>query len=478
MKIIFSTEDLFIVEPLGIMQMIAFAKKLGHRCLFATFGDNSLIETVKREKPDVVAISIMSISDKKCRKAIKEIKDYNRNIFVIAGGPHPTYYPAFIKDSEADAICVGEGDYAFPDVLKSLEAGESLEKISNIYTKSSVNQPRNLIENLDELPFLDRDLVYQNSRLGKSKLKSFMATRGCPYSCTYCFNSGYKELYKGKGRILRRRNVGNLLEEIKKVRERYPLEIIRFGDDVFVEKMNDWFFEFIDKYPKIVRLPFYCILSPKVVTFEMAKILKKVGCVSVGMSIETGNEKMRYEVLKRQVSDDEIIKACRALIDNGIKTFTNIMVGLPYATLEDEMKSLNLAFKCRTTYASFTIFTPFPGTELFNQCIKQKLIAEININVFPRSVMDRSSLNCFSEKEKDIQKNIVLLGALANGSRILRKLVLKYFIFLPSNKLFFYISFLVRNYYSYRHIWPMSLSAKEFFGYVKLVLRHDRKYIE
>jgi radical SAM superfamily enzyme YgiQ (UPF0313 family) len=478
MKILFAVEDIFIIEPLGIMQMIAVAKGRGHECLFDTYGRPDFIDTVKGCRPDVVAISIMSISDESCKSIVKKIKNYDKDIFVIVGGPHTTYYPEFVNNPEVDAICVGEGDEAFIDVLNALEAGRHVNDIPNICTKSSRTPPRCLAEDLDALPHPDRELVYKSTGLGKAKLKSFMVTRGCPYSCTYCFNSGYKKLYTGKGRLLRRRSVDSLIEEIKAVKAGYPLELIRFGDDVFIERMGDWLMEFTEKYSNKIRLPFYCLLSPKVVTQEMAWRLKAAGCVSVAMSIESGNEKIRYGVLQRRISNDEIIKSCRILVDNGIKTFTNIMVGLPQTTIKDDLDSLDVAFKSRTTCVSMTIFTPFPGTVLYEQCVRDGLIPKANTPVFPRSTTDRSLLSCFSEKEKDTQKNIVLLGVLANGSRLLRGIILKRLIHMPPNKAFFYISFVVRNYYNYRHIWPMSLTVGEFLKYVRLVLRHDKKYIE
>lgn len=478
MKIIFSVEELFVIEPLGLMQMIAVAKGLGHQCYFAPFRSKDFMRLVRRVKPDMVAISIMSISDESGRKIIGKIKKYNQKIFVFVGGSHPTHYPRFVQASQADAICVGEGDGAFVDLLNALEKEKSIVKIANVHTKSAKNAPRRLVEDLDSLPFADRDLIYQNSPLGQMKLKSFMATRGCPYSCAYCFNNAYKELYHRKGRILRRRSVESLMEEIERVRAEYPLEMIRFGDDNFVEGMTDWFEEFVSQYSRRIKLPFYCLIRPNVVTSRLAKALKKAGCVSVATSIETGNEKVRREVLSRIVSDKQIINGCRALVDNGIKTYTNIMVGLPETTLEDELKSLKLAFKSRTTCAAFTIFTPFPGTQLHQYCLMKNWIPKTKNPVFPRSTTDRSMLNCFTEREKDIQRNIMLLGPLANGSRLLRGIVLKWLIYWPPNKLFFYISFLVRNYYNYCHIWPIPLSIGEFFRLVGVVRRHDRRYIE
>lgn len=478
MKILFSVEELFVVEPLGLMQMIAVAKANHHDCFFHPYGQPDFLKYLNKIKPDVVAISLMSISDKSCRAIIQKIKSRHRKVFIIAGGSHPTHYPEFVKSPGLDAVCVGEGDFAFADLLRALEKKRSLKKIANICTKSSHNLPRNLVANLDALPFTDRDLIYQSSSLGSLKLKSFMATRGCPYSCSYCFNSAYKELYRGKGKILRRRSVDNLIKEILNVKKKYPLEMIRFGDDNFVDADNAWYREFVRKYPKIVNLPFYCLIRPNVINKKIAKGLKKAGCVSVATSIETGNEEIRQRVLDRYVSDKEIINACRILTGFGIKTYTNIMVGLPNATLADELKSLDLAFKSKTTCAAFTIFTPFPGTKLYKYCLEKKWIPDVKNPIFPRSTTDRSMLSCFSEKEKDIQRNIILLGTLANGNRFLRTIIMKWLIYLPPNKFYFYMSFLARNYYNYRHIWPMKLNLREFIRLVKVTLLHDRRYIE
>lgn len=534
MKIIFSVEELFVVEPLGLMQMVAVAKNLGHDCYFSPYHNiTEFLKYIKKIKPDVVAFSIMSISHDSCLKMISKIKKYNKKIFIVVGGPHPTHYPQFVRLSETDAICVGEGDYAFADFLKTIEKGKSMRKIANIWTKSSKTPLRDLVADIDSLPFPDRDLIYRDSNLGLMKLKSFMATRGCPYACTYCFNSAYKNLYKGKGAMLRRRSVDSLIQEIKKVKMDYPLGMIRFGDDNFIEGVNEWLEEFVKKYNKEIKLPFYCLLRPDVVTPKLARMLRKAGCVSVATSIETGNERIRRELLQRIVTDKQIVNACRILTRNGINTYTNIMVGLPEATLSDEFKSLDLAFQSKTTCAAFTIFTPFPGTPLHKYCLDKGYIPKTNKFIttassrilrrhvgdegaapaeggssnagvrsrhqhkkavglsketpslragggfiFPRSTTDRSMLNCFTEKEKDIQRNIMLLGTLANGSKPLRKIITKLLIYWPPNKVFFYLSFIVRNYYNYRYIWPIPLNIKEFFEMVGVVRQHDRRYIE
>jgi hypothetical protein len=272
--------------------------------------------------------------------------------------------------------------------------------------------------------------------------------------------------------------VDHLLEEIQWVKANYPLEMIRFGDDNFVEGETAWFGEFVEKYSKKIGLPFYCLIRPSIVTARLARGLKRAGCVSVATSIETGNEEIRCQLLGRRVLDKEILRACQLFVEEGIHTYTNIMIGLPETTIQDEHDSLKLALRSRTTCAAFTIFTPFPGTGLHRYCEEKGYVPKGSKPIFPRSTTDRSILNCFTEKEKDVQRNIMLLGPIAGKNYWLQRIVLKWLVYWPSNRLFFYLSFLVRNYYNYRYIWPIPLSLKEFFRLVRVVRQHDRRYIE
>jgi radical SAM superfamily enzyme YgiQ (UPF0313 family) len=193
----------------------------------------------------MVAISIMSISDESCRRVIAKIKVKSKT-FVIVGPQLTTLTLKQLTDARR-----GKSDL--------LIAYRSIERIANI-TRNETH--RCLVENLDLLPFPDRDLIYQNSGLGKMKLKSFMATRGCPYACSYCFNSAFKKLYLRQGKVLRRRSVDHLIEEIQWVMSNYPLKMIRFGDDNFVDGETAWFTEFVEKYKKKINLPFYCLIRP------------------------------------------------------------------------------------------------------------------------------------------------------------------------------------------------------------------------
>jgi radical SAM superfamily enzyme YgiQ (UPF0313 family) len=104
--------------------------------------------------------------------------------------------------STLDAVCVGEGEGAFGDLLGALSGGLPVEGIPNIVTARTGAAPplRDPWPKLDALPFPDYELFYANSPMGAYPLKSFMAGRGCPYNCTYCFNARWRASTAARGR--------------------------------------------------------------------------------------------------------------------------------------------------------------------------------------------------------------------------------------------------------------------------------------
>ena len=227
------------------------------------------------------------------------------------------------------------------------------------------NPVRPYIEDLDSLPFPDRALVYERDPIAaRSKIKHFLTGRGCPYNCTYCFNHALSEIYRGKGKRFRQRSVDHVIEEIRWVRDRYPLEFVVFVDDTFVLS-NEWLAEFAEKYPRQrSALPFFCNTRANLVTAEQVRLLKEAGCHSVSMGIETGNDRIRNELLKRRMSREQILEAARLIREGGLHFTTTNMIGLPTSTLEDDFETLALNVEARPSYAHVFIFQPYPRTEL------------------------------------------------------------------------------------------------------------------
>ena len=182
------------------------------------------------------------------------------------------------------------------------------------------------------------------------------------------------------------------------------------------------------------------------VTDDMVKLLKEAGCGSVCMSIEAGNPRIREKIIMRKMKSEQIEYAFDAFNKVGINIYTNSIVGLPTATTENELESLDLNIRCKPKYSGFTIGLPFPGTEMYEYCVREKALPEGMTTKELMSFGQESILTCFNKKEKRIQRNIVLLGPLVVRFPVLRTLLVKYLMHLPPNPLFLFIHYVMRNY--------------------------------
>ncbi|MDP8212945.1 MAG: radical SAM protein [Candidatus Zapsychrus exili] len=476
MNILYVVKTFSVVEPMGILQLSAITKSLGAKSFVASIDQDNIIKKIKVLEINLVALSIMSTESKAFRELSENIRKELPHIKIIVGGPHPTYFPQIVDTWPIDAVVVGEGDLPIVDIINALTEGESLSDIPNVHTESKKNAVRNFIEDLDELPFSDRNLLKDVYPFKHVRMKTFFATRGCPYVCGYCFNSAYNDLYRDKGRILRRRSPESLIREIEKVKAESEIDFIRFGDDVFIAKDDQWLDEFVDKYSKRITIPFYFLINPNFVTEALVNKLKIAGCHSVMMGIEAGNEALRKDVLKRSVSNKAMINAFRIFNDFGIKVFSNTMLGLPGTTLKDDLESLNFTLDCRPYYSGFSVFTPFPGTELYRLCKEKGYLDNQDFleDEMPTSMQQSSCLNHVTEKQKQIHRNILLLAPVANCAPILRGFIVRHFIYWRTNIIFDFIGFLVRNYQNMR-VWPFKKSIKSFFALAAQVFRIDKK---
>ena len=475
MNILYIVKSLSVVEPQGAMQISAMTRAAGHAGQLAVIDELDIPARIDELGIDLVAMSLMSTEARAFREAAQAIKDHRPDLPIVAGGPHPTYFPTIARDWPIDAAIIGEGDQAMLDVVEAWEQGRDFDHIPNVHTKERQNPPRALVEDLDTLPWVDRELVAGFEPFRSVPMKSFMATRGCPYGCAYCFNNAYKSLYRGLGKMVRRRSVENLVQEIEAVKAAYPLSFVRFGDDVFVAKDDAWLEEFVAKYKERVGLPFYCLIRPNLVSEAIVGKLRDAGCHSVAISLESGNEDLRRTVLNRAIDDQTMLKAYDILRSHGLKIFSNAMLGLPESTIEDDLRSLEMTFRLKPTYASFTVFTPFPGTELHRLCVDKGYVeGEFDENTYPESTFQSSSLNSVSDKDRRVHRNILMLGALANSAPWLRSLIFKRLIYWRPNPLFAVFGFFVRNMLQ-RKVWPFRLPPWRALRLAWRVYRIDRR---
>ena len=459
MKVLFIFKSENFLAPIGLCSISAIARQEGHEVYLCETNTQNPLEAVSGLNPQVVAYSSSTGEAKHYLKVNKIIKKEFPAVFTVMGGPHPTFYPEVIHEGGLDAACIGEGEEAFRDLLRGISCGGMKDDIANIVTcrdPDNINI-RDLTADLDSLPFPDYALLYDNTPMGRYPLKSIISSRGCPYSCTYCFNHAWGKLYAGKGRGVRRHSVDYVIDEIAYVRSRWPLSCVKFYDDIFTYSSDEWLEGFSKKYKKEIGLPFFILTRADLLTEDMVKLLKYAGCRTISMSIESGNPGIRNDLLKRKMSDEDIIRAHRLCKEYGIFTFTNCIIGLPGSTIANDIESIDLAINSGIDWAEFPIFHPYPKTELGELTIQKGLYLP-EYEKMHTSYQYKSLLNCFDEREKNAQMNLSVLGAVAVAFPRFRGPIVKCLIYIRHNFIFTLVYYLVKTYIFRRKIYVTKTS--------------------
>lgn len=464
MKILFISNQLLEFtnyEPLGVLYLSSYLKRAGHITAFANSLMKEVVPVMDTFNPDIVAYSVTTGMHGDLVSFNRKLKE-KYDFLSIFGGPHATFFPKMIEEEGIDIICIGEGEEAIRELADKLERKDDISSIKNLSVKTPAgiikNDVRPLTDNLDIYPFPDRELIYsRNSGMRNSKIKFFITNRGCPFKCTYCFNHYLHKIYDGKGKIIRIRSVDNVIAEIQGVKGKYPLDFLKFVNDIFAFS-DEWLDEFAEKYSKEIALPFYSIVRANMITSYRAKKLREAGCVSVAMGVESGNERIRNDVLKRSMKREDITEACRIIKSEGIKIFTQNILGLPGETYDNVLETLKLNIDCAPDYAWVSLYTPYPNTELGEKA-KEMGLFDGNVNDFPATYHIGSPMKIPDKKRIERMQK---LFAIAVEFRIVRPL-LPYLVKIPAGRFYEFIRKLWKGYAFKSRIYPVKLSFSELF---------------
>lgn len=456
MRILFVIHQLGFADHISISYLSAIAKQSGHSTYFCVLEDDDFPAMVSQIEPEVIAYSVNILGYEKTIEANRQARKIH-DFVSIMGGPQPTFSPETFEQSGMDAYCVGEGEYAFRDFLERVEKNEPYDDIANLITAKGANPVRPLIRDLDELPTADRDLVLSNSYLRDTPKKTFYATRGCPFKCAYCCNNYYHQLYRHKGPIVRRFSVERIIREIEDVKSKYRMDFVKFGDDLFATKANPWLEEFADAYSRRIAVPFNCYLRLDIIDDDLLALLRKAGCFSVHLSLDSTSQRVRQDVLRRQMRNVDVVANLKKIRKHGINTWVNYMLAAPESTLQDDLDTIAVSKKGKVTYPHYTTAVPTKGTELYDYCVDQNLIDPSNYRGDMTGCSEKSALACFDEHEKNVRHNIYSLGAvIAKLPFPLDKFAVWVIKIVPSNRFFTGIRGLVYSYYIKHKIFRLS----------------------
>lgn len=346
-------------------------------------------EALKEKQPDVVGIQVFTFHMSLIGQYLDLIKKILPNAKIILGGPHPSSSPLNILDSfsKVDWAFQGEAEIGLAKLLDLIAENkvntENLKKIPGLIWKDkdkTIINEQIFIENLDELGMPAWDLIKPNTYplaphggfFKNYPIAPIIITRGCPYSCTYCAG------HLVSGKKIRSRSVANVIEEIKILHNEYGINEIHIEDDNFTFDRNR-VIEFCHKLKENnLNISWTCPNGVRLDTLdkELLLIMKQAGLYSISVGVESGSEKILKD-MKKNLTKEKIKEKLSLLKECGIKASGFFIIGYPTETREDIIKTIDFSRELGLKRAGFSLFKPFPGTEITQHLIEKGELKEI-----------------------------------------------------------------------------------------------------
>ena len=391
MKILFVMFAPYRTVQMQIATLSAFLKdcdcKVRYLEIIIFPGDifNKYEEIVEKEilafLPDIVGFSSYDMNYYFIIECATFIKNIHPRVKTIVGGHHASSVPEdFMPYDSIDYVCIGEGEYVLKELIDALSKGISVGTIRGLCSRGLegniiYNRAKNLIEDLDKLPFIDRSIVHAQQQ-EMDYLPMFVG-KGCPFNCTYCANESMKKLYPNQNSYVRHRSPQKIIEEITQCKKIYKFNYVHFYDDIFAMDIK-WLQNFCELYrSRFPHIPFYCLLRPEIAASEKhVKLLAQSGCQNILIGVESGSQKYRQDMLGRRMTNKTILKGTTLVKKYKMKVSIFMMVGLPGETFLDMIKSLWINLRIRPYSVQTGIFFPIKNTPLYKYCVDHNLINE------------------------------------------------------------------------------------------------------
>lgn len=379
-----------VIEPLGLLHLSAIAKQEQWDPFIVLFRGTDFTDVssaIECIKPDLVGFSLYTGNHQKVLEYIKTL-----TIPTILGGYHATYFPDECL-KYADYVVLSEGLHGLRSILRQ-------------------EAPKGIVPFTQQEPITAPDRVTLYSaypEFNNSPIKSIITHTGCPFACSYCYNSSKingKRLFPFSARTVK-----SVIGEIKNIIKFSPAtKIVYFQDDVFGADLK-WLKEFADKNKiKFHAQTRFEYANPKShVCRERLNILKDCGCTGLTLAIESASPVIRKELLNRHTPQDLIFSSMSYLSKVGFKVRTEQMLGLPYGLTKEktsvgikadlEILKLNVKLKEETglpTLAWASIFSPYQGTVLGKYCKDNGFYEGDNVDA-PETFFQRSVLQMKKE---------------------------------------------------------------------------------
>ncbi|MFH1798713.1 MAG: radical SAM protein [Candidatus Omnitrophota bacterium] len=400
-----------ILLPIGLGYLASYCQKQNPNlelkildCHRERFTEEKFKEYIRNFKPDVIGFTALSMEINSARAFAFYAKQVKSEIVTIIGGPHVSALPrTVLADRNVDYVFRGEAEVGFSYFIKHFSSNERLNSPGLGYLKGEdlIFNDSSVIDELDDIPFPD----YQKMQFEKYPKMYFMkrfpsapilSSRGCPFTCTFCAG------HMVSGRKWRSRSVDNILMEIEYLSRKYNIREINFWDDNFTFDRSRTE-EFCGRFKKLNKhIIWWCPNGVRLETLDKSILvkMKQSGCYSVAFGVESGSEKIQQD-MKKRISFKKLKEMSEFSHSIGLRTQGFFILGYPTEKEEDILATIKLARTLPFLRASFSLFQPIAGSEIYQCLVDQKLINEEDAVI---NACDYSKANVPTYYIKDLAK--------------------------------------------------------------------------
>lgn len=347
------------------------------------------------------------------------VREINPEVPIVWGGPHPTLMPEqTLKHTLVDIVVINEGDKAFMELIEALAGKKDLSTVQGIgYKRKSIikiNPLAPLIKDIDALPGFPYHLVdvskYSTLNINNLPSLDILTSRGCPYNCGFCSTPVTSK------RIWRPLSVERIIENIIFLKERYGIRTFYFIDDNFMVDLKrvECFLGVLKENnlqiywgTQGVRVDTINRISP-----ELLDKIEESGCVEMSIGIESANQKV-LDMIDKKIKAKDICLANEKLAGRRFVVKYNMIIGFPGESMGDIKETVKLAVelqkKNKNAWFPFNIFTPFPGTPMFQKAIEYGFMTPKSLEEWDRLESIGWSKyygHWMNEKENNLLKSI------------------------------------------------------------------------